>query len=498
MKISGFSEDELVGAPQNIVRHPDMPKAAFADFWSTLQRGHAWHGLVKNRCKNGDHYWVEVNAAPLIKNGKISGYTSVRIKPDRAAVEAAERAYAAIRNGHGDLGVDNGAVVKRSAWDGLRKRFDFNIHQTCMILNGTMAAGFTAVLALSPHLGLRLVGLAGIAIAGFSAWCVHQRALAPLAETCADLTRLSAGDLSGKIHAHGNTEVSSLRQSLRVLQTNMKLLIGQIQEVSGLVKDGADQLAHGHHDLQARTEAQASALQQTAASMEEMTSSVRATAEHAGESERLVQEMTRLAGEGGAVIDNVIQTMAAIEASAAKIGDIVGVIDGIAFQTNLLALNAAVEAARAGEAGRGFAVVAQEVRALAQRSATAAREITGLIAQSSRHVQQGSAQVDKAGATIHRICDAVADVTSHVTDISTALREQSIGIEQVNDAVASMDEATQSNAAMVDEAAAATRSLTQQAATLMELVESFQLLQKPAAPVAPQAGSRPRLAVANA
>jgi methyl-accepting chemotaxis protein len=241
------------------------------------------------------------------------------------------------------------------------------------------------------------------------------------------------------------------------------------------VATASSQIAQGNHDLSQRTEEQASALQQTAATMDELGTTVRTTADSAQQASQLALNASHTASQGGAVVGQVVDTMRGINASSRKISDIIGVIDGIAFQTNILALNAAVEAARAGEQGRGFAVVAGEVRSLAQRSAQAAREIKSLITDSVEQVDKGTALVDQAGTTMTDIVSAIGRVNDIVAEISAASHEQSLGVGQVGTAVTQMDQVTQQNAALVEESAAAAESLRQQADQLVQATAVFKL-----------------------
>jgi aerotaxis receptor len=265
-------------------------------------------------------------------------------------------------------------------------------------------------------------------------------------------------------------------QSLRVLQNNTKLLVGQIKESTESVNLGAQEIARGNSDLSNRTESQASSLEETASSMEQLTSTVQENATNAHMASKLVASTADIAVQGGEVVGKVIETMASINNSSRKIADIIGVIDGIAFQTNILALNAAVEAARAGEQGRGFAVVAAEVRHLAQRSAGAAKEIKTLIVDSVAQVDLGRKLVNEAGDAIDDVVTSVQLVVEIMEGSATASQEQSAGIAQINQAVSQMDEMTQQNAALVEESAAAAESLQDQAAKLTVLVDSFKLV----------------------
>jgi len=483
VRVSGFAEEELIGAPQNIVRHPDMPVEAFADFWHTIKSGKAWTGLVKNRCKNGDHYWVEATAAPLINNGQMVGYTSIRVKPARDKVNAAEAAYKAIKNGDKSIFIKEGVVVKKSALGGL----DF----ISSVSIATKVSGFSIVMAILLIVSLVLsfstttkdnagiiasLNVASLILVGLFAVALYRAVIAPLRELAGSIQTMSSGDLSAAIVAQGNNELTDVTQALRVLQTNMKLLIGQIKQTTGHLNNGAGEIAQGNADLSSRTESQASSLEETASSMEELTSTVKQNADNSREASQLVVSAASVAEKGGVAVANVVTTMGAIKTSSGKISDIIGVIDGIAFQTNILALNAAVEAARAGEQGRGFAVVASEVRNLAQRSANAAKEIKVLINDSVSQVDVGAKLVDEAGSTMGEIVSGVKRAAEIMHEITAASQEQSAGIDQINQAVVQMDDMTQQNAGLVEEAAASAESLKHQANALTELVNSFKLV----------------------
>ncbi len=285
-----------------------------------------------------------------------------------------------------------------------------------------------------------------------------------------------AGDLTSRVSLEGKTgAIASPCDGINALMDKMTEVIAQVREAGETINTAANEIATGNNDLSSRTEQQASSLEETASSMEELASTVKQNAENAKQANQLASAASGVAVKGGEVVGNVVTTMADINTSARKIEDIISVIDGIAFQTNILALNAAVEAARAGEQGRGFAVVAGEVRNLAQRSASAAKEIKELISDSVGKVQEGTKLVEDAGSTMHEIVSSVQRVTDIMGEISAASSEQSAGIDQVNNAITSMDEVTQQNAALVEQAAAAAESLVEQAASLMDTVGAFRL-----------------------
>ncbi|CAB3674991.1 hypothetical protein LMG24076_02121 [Trinickia soli] len=286
--------------------------------------------------------------------------------------------------------------------------------------------------------------------------------------------RIAGGDLTARIPVHQADE-TSLMAVLSQMQSGLADAVKRVRAGTENINVGASEIAAGNTDLSQRTEQQAAALVETASSMDEMTTNVKMNAESASQAAKLAEQAADVATRGSSVVDDVVRTMHEITSSSQKIGDIIGVIDGIAFQTNILALNAAVEAARAGEQGRGFAVVASEVRSLAQRSATAAKEIKALIESSTNTVDQGAALVANAGSTMSEIVQSVRRVNEILEEISHASREQSAGIEQVNRAVGEMDKVTQQNAALVEQAAAAAQSLKDQATVLREAISGFSL-----------------------
>ncbi len=286
---------------------------------------------------------------------------------------------------------------------------------------------------------------------------------------------MANGDLSRPIHVKGRDEISVLLKTLGHMQTQLASVVLSVRQGSESVASASGQIAQGNQDLSARTESQASSLEETAASMEELGSTVRHNADNARQANQLAQGASSIAAQGGVVVEQVVKTIRSIHEDSNKMADIIGVIDGIAFQTNILALNAAVEAARAGEQGRGFAVVASEVRALAQRSAAAAKEIKALIDTSMGRVQAGTAQADKAGQTMQEVVQSIERVRDLMGEISAASQEQSEGVSQIGEAVTNMDQVTQQNAALVEEMAAAAASLNSQAHDLVSAVAVFQL-----------------------
>jgi methyl-accepting chemotaxis protein-1 (serine sensor receptor) len=343
---------------------------------------------------------------------------------------------------------------------------------------GSTAAAHADGLAQRARITLvTLEALALVVAIGFAMWST-RRMLAPLLDARDLARRIADGDLSAPIVPRargGRDEITELTLALRDMKQALARTVQQVRQGAESVASASTQIAQGNQDLSSRTEQQAGALQQTASTMEQLAATVRHNADNARQAAQLAQGASSVAVQGGEVVGQVVQTMQGIQASAQKIADIIGTIDGIAFQTNILALNAAVEAARAGEQGRGFAVVAGEVRALAQRSAQAAREIKGLITDSVERVDQGTALADRAGATMQDIVAGVKRVTDIIGEISAASGEQSAGVGQIGDAIARIDQGTQQNAALVEESAAAAESLRQQSQTLVQVVGAFRL-----------------------
>jgi aerotaxis receptor len=479
--VSGYSYEDLIGQNHNLIRHPDMPAIAFKDLWQTVGRGQPWTGVVKNRRKNGDHYWVQANVTPIMENGKPQAYMSVRIKPSRTDIQAAEALYAQINNAPDLDKLPFYLKAGHVRMKGLKGLWE-SIRHTTLTTRLAMALSTMIVMGMLPllldvqgltrtgiQLGALLLGM-GVVIAWFQGSVVSAVAQA---ERFAN--DLSGCNLTTLVPTHYPPPMGSLLRCLLQIQINLRAVVGDVRtEIAGFTQSAAE-IAAGGLDLSARTESQASSLQQTAASMEELSSTVKQTASTADQVARQSNSSTQVATEGGSAVHKVGQAMQAIDASSSKVRDIIGVIEGIAFQTNILALNAAVEAARAGEQGRGFAVVASEVRALAQRSAVAAKEIRELIATSAQQISEGSVQMTSAGKTIDAVVQSVKEVGELIQRITHATQEQAIGIAQVNEAVTQLDTVTQQNAALVEQSAASADGLNQSALILGRSVEVFKM-----------------------
>lgn len=481
VRVSGYSYEELIGQPHNLIRHPDMPEAAFKDLWRTIAHGYPWTALVKNRCKNGDHYWVRANVTPIMEGGKPSGYLSVRTKPEPREIEAAEALYRRMRSE-----ADKGSLTFRlrggelrrlglmGCWDarqdvGLVARMALLLAVVALVTMLPDLLGWQGAAAWGTRLAALLLG------GGMVLWRFQQRCVSGLEEASRFAADIASCNLSTSSNQNYSGTMGTLMQRLQQIQSNLRAVVGDVRTEVRSFANTAHEIAQSSFDLANRTESQSSNLQQTAASMEEISGTVAQTAETAQHMAQESDQSKQVAGRSGAAISEVGSAMEHIRGSSTRMSEIIGVIESIAFQTNLLALNAAVEAARAGEQGRGFAVVAGEVRALAQRSATAAKEISGLITRTVDGINDGNARMRAAGQTIDGMVQAVDKVGSLVHQISIATREQSIGISQVNEAVAQLDSVTQQNAALVEQSTSAAQSLRQSAKTLERSVDVFHL-----------------------
>jgi len=476
VEVSGFELEELLGKAHNIVRHPDMPPEAFADLWATLKSGEPWTGLVKNRRKNGDFYWVVANVVPVKESGRVVGYMSVRTRPERDQVKAAEALYRQFRENKAEgLAIRRGAVARTGFAARLRALRSLPLGRRLALTMGTQSALLAALACAADGTAWRLLAAGGAGLT-LLAWSELQRTIvAPLGQAREAVNALAGGDLSHMPARGRDDEMGSLLLALRQLNVNLTAIVGDVRANVGSIEAATREIATGNHDLAQRTEAQAASLEQTAASLAQVAAAAGQNTESAVRADGLVGAASNVAGRGGEAVQAVGATMGQISGSATRIVDIIGLIDGIAFQTNILALNAAVEAARAGEQGRGFAVVAGEVRSLAQRSASAAKEIKALIEDSVQKVGQGNEQVGDAGQTMREVVASVQDAAAIMHGIMAASREQGQGIAQVNAAMTEMDAITRQNAALVEESAAASSSVAEQAAHLSQALAVFKL-----------------------
>ncbi|MFT4190767.1 MAG: methyl-accepting chemotaxis protein [Comamonas sp.] len=485
---SGFTQDELLGQPHNLVRHPDMPAAAFADLWRCLKAGQSWLGVVKNRRKDGGFYWVLANVTPVIEAGQPVGYTSVRTRPSREQIARASQHYQRWNQGQRlPARVDHGRIVptgwRRWVWRlGRLARPDLDarllrLHGlSVLVLVGVsvFSACFSASQSDSGW-GLAAVIAAGSVLLLGLGWYQVRRITAELGALADHTFRLGAGDLVTRLPHHDHDALGRLAFALETLRCSMIGITQSMQQNTREVVAVLATIDTANSRLLARTHESGDALEVTAASVEQLGSTVRNTAENVARVTQWTHESQLLSRQAEGHANDVMRTMAGIAQGSVQIGEIIGLIDGIAFQTNILALNAAVEAARAGEAGRGFAVVAGEVRALAQKSAQAAREIRGLIQESAARVQAGSGQVQSAGAMVKDVMAAVERVDQTMSDISRAATEQHQGVEQVGAAMVQLHQQTQQNLGLTVELTQAIQALNQQVDALRHAQRVFRL-----------------------
>ena len=481
-RVSGYTMDELMGQPHNLIRHPDMPPEAYKDMWATIGRGRSWSGIVKNRRKNGDFYWVRAHVTPMMVDGKPHHYLSVRTKPSREEVQAAQALYAQIRrereSGQATMRLHAGGVRPNNLTDHWRKRHraDNTLRLAGLLAPLMLVSLLPGWMGWSGPAVLGLQTLAWLLVAGLVLARFHTRMTRPLARVAHLLDAVASGNLGQREPAlAANHPLGPVMARVQRIQLNLRAIVGDARDEIAAFGTITDEIAQGAHNLSERTENQASNLEETATAMAQLADTVGQSTEAAQEVQRESQHSAELAHKGGEAVAEVATVVQAIEQSSRTMGQIIATIEGIAFQTNILALNAAVEAARAGEQGRGFAVVASEVRALAQRSAAAAGEIRGLIGESGTHIQRGAGLMQAAGQTIEEVVQSVAHVNQLMGRISVATREQAQGIAQVNEAVNGLDGVTQQNAALAEESAASSRAMSSSAAVLGRTLEVFRL-----------------------
>ena len=484
IEVSGYTREELLGQPHNMIRHPDMPEEAFRDMWQTIESGQPWSGLVKNRRKNGDHYWVMANVTPLLDGDRPVGYMSVRTLPDRQQVSEAETLYARMREAASRGGGGPRLQAGRLAPQGVlargldRLQGDGHWRTQALCLLG-VAGGWGGAKLMSLWPGqLAATAAAALLAAGVSvgvAALIRRQNQEPLKALLRFANRLAAGDLTGQLSTGQPGLSGRLARALNQLSVNLMAIVGDTRAGVEQLRHTSHDLASGNRNLAERTESQASSLEQTSASMAEITETVRHSADTARDVADVARQAADVTARSTEAVKEVTVTVEAIADASRRIREITQVIDGIALQTNLLALNAAVEAARAGEQGRGFGVVAGEVRQLAQRTSVAAREIKDLIEDAGLKVEAGSEQTRRACGTMEEAQAAVQRMSELVAGISAGASEQLNGISQINEAVSHMDQLTQKNAALVDELSSASETVTGQAQAVTEAVAVFRL-----------------------
>ena len=457
INISGFSEAELLGQPHNLVRHPDMPPAAYHDLWQTLKSGKPWRGMVKNRCKNGDYYWVEANANPIWKDGEITGYMSLRSKPTRAQVDAAERIYRGFREWSArGLSVREGAVVRTGLTGAVSRLLSLNI-KTCITLSSLVVAAILLRLSTFEP----AVALTAACLIGWIWWLLVYKVLHPLDEAVRRCQMISSGNLHQEGAANFNNEMGRLMHAIEIMAKNTESVVADVSHAASAIAASSNVVFATAQSISNVTTEQAASLDAATTSIVQITTSIDRSLDHVRVTDEKAMDATIQATQGGAA---VLETVSAMRQIAGKIG----IIDDISYQTNLLALNAAIEAARAGEHGKGFSVVAAEVRRLAERSQIAAMEIGELAAGSV-------AKAEQAGELLDQIVPAINKTSDLVQEIAAASEKQSSGAAQIKTAMSQLNSITQQNASSTEELAATAEDMSFQAEQLQQLMSFFRV-----------------------
>ncbi|MEO3990278.1 methyl-accepting chemotaxis protein [Pseudocitrobacter cyperus] len=465
IQVSGYSLEEISGQPHNLVRHPDIPKAAFADMWFTLKQGEPWSAIVKNRRKNGDHYWVRANAIPMVRQGEITGYMSIRTQATPEEIANTEPLYRALKEGKSNKRLYKGMVVSKRWWGKLsavplRWRVRAVMMSILLVLSGALYATHASWAAFAAAALLMLIGTA----------LFEGQIVRPIENVARQALSVATGGRNSVKHLNRGDELGLILRSVGQLGLICRWLKNDVASQVSSVSQGSDTLAKGNEDLNERTRQTVVNVQQTVATMNEMTASVQSNSQTAAAADKLSIAASSAAEEGGQAMQRVVNTMDDIADSTQRIGSITTLINDIAFQTNILALNAAVEAARAGDQGKGFAVVAGEVRQLASRSASAANDIRKLIEASASKVQSGAEQVHAAGRVMNDILTQVQNVTQLIAQISQSTSEQANGLSDITRAVAELDAITQKNAGLVAESAHVSAMVKHRAGRLQDAV----------------------------
>ncbi|BAL96366.1 methyl-accepting chemotaxis protein [Rubrivivax gelatinosus] len=464
-ELSGYAADELLGRAHNIVRHPDTPPELFAEMWATISAGRPWSGVVKNRCRNGDHYWVVANVTPVFEDGRIVAYMSVRHRPAAAQVAAAEALYAELARSREH---EREAAPPRP----LAPR---PMHQRLTL---ELAAGLLAVVALAvlPR-GLAPPAQAALVLAaatGVLLWFQH-RVAARVRGVSEAAARLAGCDLAARCDDERARSLGTLRHAIWLANLNMRAVVHDVRHEIRSIAGAADEIAEGSRRLAALAEQQSADVQVTAVAMEQITRSAEAVAETAREVDRAADGARQTARRGGQSVAELLTTVSAIERATRAAAETIELMEDIADQTELLSREASAAAARAGEEGIAYAVVASRIGALAHRSRSSAQQVRQLVSACSEHVAEGSRRAGAAQADVQAAVEAVGCVADRLREIATATDEQARGVAEATRAMARIDEAACSNAALAEQSTGAGQALQARAATLARAVAVFRV-----------------------
>ena len=483
VRVSGFEYAELLGKAHNIVRHPDVPPAAYQDLWDTLQQGRSWTAVLKNRRKDGGAYWVRANVAPVYHQGALSGYISVRTKPSIQEIQAAERIFQDFAQGsqkvrfHQGLLFDTGWRRWRNSLRllSLRQRLALTLGALWGLWSLSMAALDTtgSVWPAASAAGLGLTALAG--------YLLERRLIRPLRAIQQQAIQAASGQPVDDWRLTRLDEVASIQKAIKQSSLNLRSFIDDVQNQLQGLRHASAEIAQGSQHLSSQTESAAERLHNTASDMERLGHLIAENHNHAQTAVSLAQASSTSAGRAAQIVQEAATQIEQMDAASKRIGDIVGVIDSIAFQTNILALNAAVEAARAGEQGRGFAVVAGEVRSLAQRSAGAAKEIKTLIEEVVHIAQGGVSRTREATAAMGDVLDHNRQVSALIGQVHAAGQEQSDDLLRIQQTFIQLSDLTQGNAAMAEQSSTSVLTMDAQTHNLAQAAGVFHQGPPPAA-----------------
>ena len=482
-RVSGYSMEELMGQPHNMVRHPDMPPEAFKDMWSTIGHGRSWKGMVKNRRKDGSYYWVTAHVTPIIQGNKPVGYMSVRAKPTREQVKAAQDLYAKLKAQRGQANPSvflHAGHVRVRGWRnqwGKLERLTFAHRMALLLLPAFATAVAFPLMGWTQPWQIAVYAIVLACLMGIALWRLQVRVAGPFVKINALAGSLAGCQLNTKLPPllKGRHPMALLMEHLHHIHINLRAVVGDARHEIASFTELSHSISSGASNLAKRTDVQANKLQETSSAMEMLANAVMLSQQTTKDVMHESEKSAQLAGQGGAAMQHVGSLVQSMRQSSQQMGQIIETIESIAFQTNILALNAAVEAARAGEQGRGFAVVAGEVRALAQSSAQAAGEIRRLISASNTLIAQGVEGMQQAGLTIENVVSAVGDVSGMMGKIADGASSQSAGIGRVNEALNDLDIVTKENARQAEASAEAAQDMSSNAAVLGRTLEVFRI-----------------------